>query len=372
LNGQAPSDSLDLVLEMMEMDPFIKDGDPILDSIHFRTSILHGMSDERRDIAVQLGKNGSDNIKQLSSPFLLTRKFLSSLPYNAKLGIALGQAMAGMPVNIYPGSPKEIGELIKAHRPVKLVNFGPDRSDFDIEILRTSDLIEIDVMDEVNDIQRLLPEVEKGKDLIRLVELLDEITSSPKVVTIEPEHLRSDIDFHLVTRIDLLGLNCRPHQYGRCTNSLAISSMMEALRHMVVFKSVEKGLKLMVTARTKEPGDMVKLIAMGANVICLDILTRDFLTAYLRTRSSIPPEEELDLDDHNEEMDWAEIGELYSEMMNLLSDGMRETLTDLNIGSLEGLSRENLITTDYNTASITGLALAGFGGPVPFWRHRSE
>jgi hypothetical protein len=127
-----------------------------------------------------------------------------------------------------------------------------------------------------------------------------------------------------------------------------------------------------VTAGTKDAYDMVKLIAMGADIICLDILTRDFLTAYLRIRSNIPPEEAFDLEDHDEELDWAEIGELYSEMVNFLSDGIRETLIDLNIGSLEDLTRENLITTDYNTASTTGLALAGFGGPVPFWRHRSE
>ena len=32
---------------------------------------------------------------------------------------------------------------------------------------------------------------------------------------------------------------------------------------------------------------------------------------------------------------------------------------------------DDIDTSDYNTASITGLTLQGFGAPVPIWRRRS-
>ncbi|MGA1819541.1 MAG: hypothetical protein ACMUHU_00885 [Thermoplasmatota archaeon] len=372
MTARPPPDELELVLEMMGVDPCLKEGDRILDTIHFRSSILHGPVDDGIEIGVDIGRQGSDQKISLPVPFLVSKKFLSSLPDNAKLGIALGQAMAGIPVNIYPGAPDEIKELIKVHDPLKIVNFGPKRDGFDLEVIRSSDLMEIDVMDEVNGSPRSLPEVEKGKDLIRLIDLLDEVTPSPKAIIMEPGHIIADIDFYLVTRLDLLGLNCRPYPDGRCTNSFVLSSMTQALRHMGTFKSMDKGMKLMVTVRAMDPSDLVKVFALGANIICLDILTLDFLKAYLRTKSNLPPDDDIDLHDHDEAIDWAEIGELYSEMVNYLSDGIRETLRDLNIGSLDRLTKEHLITTDYNTASITGIALSGFGGPVPFWRHRSE
>ena len=141
---------------------------------------------------------------------------------------------------------------------------------------------------------------------------------------------------------------------------------------MKIFKTVDKGMVTMVGCRIRNAMDLVKLIAMGADIICIDVLVIDFIKAYLRTKVTLNSNEDIDLDHYNEKMDWAEIGELFSELLNLLIADIKDILADLNILSTGDLTRDNLVTTDYNTASITGITLAGFGDPVPFWRHRSE
>jgi hypothetical protein len=71
-------------------------------------------------------------------------------------------------------------------------------------------------------------------------------------------------------------------------------------------------------------------------------------------------------------MDWAEIGELYGEFLKITCQSILKIMADLNIDPEKGITFDDIDTTDYSTASITGLSLQGFGGPVPFWRHRSK
>ncbi|MBN1389167.1 MAG: hypothetical protein JXA22_00835 [Candidatus Thermoplasmatota archaeon] len=371
MNGRSVPQHLEMILDTMNATRKEEVKENVLRTVHFRTSFLHGTTVERCPVSVKIGKKERARRSEVPFPFLTTASLMKSLPNNARLGIALGQAMSGIPLNIYPGVPPEIYEILKTHRPGTVVCFGPDRQDIDIDMLKSADLTEIEIMDMSDIPPRLVPEVRKGKDIIRLVDMIKEASDAPILMSIDQEQLNSDIDFYLVSDIDIIGLRCGDLSVEHCDSRMMLASVIGLLRKMEVFKSVEKGLQVMLNGYLMTSEDMVKMMAFGVDLICLDLLTMDFIKAYLRNKMNIPVGERIDLEDHDDSLDWAEIGEMYSEWMTMLSEGIRDTLAELNIGSVADLGPDRLVTSDYNTSAITGIPLAGFEAQVPFWRYRS-
>ncbi|MBN1539664.1 MAG: hypothetical protein JW939_05920 [Candidatus Thermoplasmatota archaeon] len=367
---QAPVD-LEMILEKMDDMKRMRGSGNTLGTVHLRTSILHGLAKNRGNVSIKLGRKDRDVRPELPVPFLTTASLMEHLPDNARLGIALGQAMSGIPINIYPGTPGEIDEILKIHTPMTMAVFGPVRTGLDIGRLRSANLIEIEIVEKNGPVKGLVPEVRKGKDIIRLVDMLRELSDVPRLMSIDHRELNSDIDFYLVSELDIIGLRCEPPPYGSCDEGMMLASVTALVRQMDVFKNREKGVLVMLNGDLRTPEDMVKLMALGVDLICLDHLTMEFLKAYLHAKFDIPMDINIDLKERDDGFDWAEIGELYSELMTSLSEGLRDTLAGYNIASLSELGPERLVTTDYNTSSLTGIPLAGFDAPVPFWRHRS-
>ena len=140
---------------------------------------------------------------------------------------------------------------------------------------------------------------------------------------------------------------------------------------MEVFKSKEDGFKTIINGPIRNIPDIIKTMAMGADIIGIDHLTLSFLRSYLSFKTGEKIISKEDLMEPNDDLDWAEIGELYAEFITLFNDDLAKGLRLLNVDPLKDLDLSCLETSDYSTASISGISLQGFGKPVPFWRHRS-
>ena len=137
-----PSSGLEAILGIMESEAE-GDGIPhIFDTIHFSSTKLHGNFHTYDELNRSIGFNDRNISFTLSSPFLTTKSSLEGLTPNAQLGIALGQAIVGLPVNIYPGMPSEMEELIGSYKPKTIFCFGPNRKNFDLDRLQRSDIIQ--------------------------------------------------------------------------------------------------------------------------------------------------------------------------------------------------------------------------------------
>jgi hypothetical protein len=290
---------------------------------------------------------------------------------NAQLGIALGQAIAGMPVNIYQGMPNEMEEMISSYKPKTVFSFGPQRDGFDLEKLRRSDIVQLDIIDRSSDPPMDLQEIKKGKDLIRVAELLNELSNVPNIYNMKCSDIKKDLDFILISKIDSMLIDCTSDQFEKHSDFMMLTSLVHANRQMDVFKSRDKGFKVVVNGPVRNIADIMKVMALGADVIGIDYLTLSFLRSYLSFKTGEKYVTNEDLSEPNDDLDWAEIGELYSEFLEVLSVRLKDGLRHLNIDPKKGINMTDIETSDYSTASISGLPLQGFGKPVPFWRHRS-
>ena len=145
----------------------------------------------------------------------------------------------------------------------------------------------------------------------------------------------------------------------------------KSLKIREMFKSIDRGVTVIANGPLRDTNDMLKYMALGANLIGIDDITRSFLRAYLSFRTGEGDIDDQDLIDRDGELDWAEIGEMFGEFIRYLAVDMEERHSFLNIDPHKGIQIDDIDTSDYNTASITGLTLQGFGAPVPIWRHRS-
>jgi len=342
-----------------------------LDRIKFSVSAL-SVNDKKKHDKVS---NIPVETMELSKLLFTTGQSMKDLPEGARLGIALGCSLAGMIVNIGIDDPIELMELIDAQSPRTMFRLGPDRMWLDPSHMRNGGIIELDILDrtktDVDGKVEKMVEVTNGKDLINLVHMLKMLLGKELILNIHSMDLESDIDHYLVTGADGLMVRCYPGLLDPSSSPDPVASTIIASDHMMIFHSKEKGVKLQINGPVRNGSDVVKLIALGADMIGLDHFTHEFLVTYLSVKDGSGDANIMDVSSYPEDLDWAEIGELFGNILEDLKNDIRETLSLLNISSKEELDRSILTTDSYDTASITGLKLLGFGSPLPIWRHRS-
>lgn len=265
------------------------------------------------------------------------------------LGISLGSAIHGSFVGIGEGATKELQDLIISYSPGTVFRFGDDRSNLDQELMLSSDMIEIDYSNKRNSTP--MPEIHKKKDIIKLVEMIKELSDTSVSVRVPSMDLGKDIDQILVSDIDAIVIDCLPGEDLSSSVQHPVISTILSNDRMGIFRSREKDVRLIVDAPIRNSVDAVKLLALGADQIGLTHITREFIK------------------EMNNSRDWAEIGERFGDHLNSMENGIRELLEKIGNGSLERIRKNGLTASDYSTAAITGLPLVGYGKELPIWRH---
>ncbi len=338
-----------------------------LDNIIFKTSILHGNRNSTS------GKKNNETQIKTKIPFFTSWSGLKDISNELRLGIALGGSIYGMDVNVGSNDPMELNELIEGYGSTTTYRIGPTRGDPDLDSMIKSSVLELDVLEfiESNECYEMtvLPELETGKDLIKFVDMLKELTGKPIRIRVRGTDIDKDLDHLLVTKTDSIYIDCSSGKGKTSLRMDPIIALTQTKTHMDIFRSKEKGMEVIIDTPIRSGMDVVKLICLGADGIGLDHFIKEFSRSFLEHKGI--GKDILKNQEDILKVDWAEIGELFGEVITSLDDQVKEVLINMNITSISDLTPDHLITDSYDTASISGLDIAGLAGPLPMWRHRS-
>ncbi|MFW3146654.1 MAG: hypothetical protein ACMUIE_07570 [Thermoplasmatota archaeon] len=326
----------------------------VFDSIFFSRSIL---SDENRS-------DGDFDEMALYPP----RWDPSCTDPETRLGIFLGLALSNIPVMVGNDLEGPITEFLNTYGPEIVFSISDNRKDLDLDMLKRAKSIEIQyektqVMNKkgINYSDRRIPEIRKGKDLIKIVDLFKEITEADISVRIDCMDLSNDLDLVLVTRADSVVIDCLPKGHLIHSFPHPVHSLVEASRHFETFNSRKKGVKLIIDAPFRGIEDLLKMRTLGADGIGMTFLMENLSTMAAH---------QIALGSGGEGgTDWAEVGELCNLFIKDIMKGYRDSLSFLNITRSGHLNIDMLSTLSLDTASTTGIKLIGYGKQVPQWKH---
>ncbi len=342
------------------------------DSIRFKTSTLRRPSSEisfPSSFPLVIGHNRVKKPLKLKNPLFIPPHMTRGLGKESFLGLSLGSCLAGCNMNLHEPLSKEAVELVKAYSVPLLLDIVNSLGSIDHAMLSSAKLVWIEiggaenpVFDQNgNSIVTMPPEIDEPKDLIHLVSLFKEMLGVPVVISIRGRDVNSDIDHVLVTSADAVHISCGydfKGEEGPASNGLTsepVTCVVEAMKHMEIFKSKEKGVKLLLSGPIRNSTDIIKLKTLGVDGFGIDMILDNILSRELPKTM--------------EEPDWAMIGEIVEKKLKVILQGIHRDLSILGLGGFNQLERSMLVVDDYHAAAVTGLPLSGYGMEIPFWKH---
>jgi hypothetical protein len=350
----------------------VNDQFKVLDSIRFRTSTLKrlkmGNIAESRN-GLTIGEGRVKNPFKIRTPLFLPPHLTRKLDHETYLGVSLGSSLAGANMNLHGPLSSDAKELARINSSPLVLDLSGSRIAISNEMLRDCSMVWIEIggnefplrIDSSSEETRIPPEIDEPKDLIHLVSLFREMLEAPVVLSVRGLDIDSDMDNILVTSADAVHISCGFDVDGstgpasRGLTSEPVTSAVEALKHMEVFRSGEKGVKILLSGPFRDSTDIIKLRAMGIDGFGLDMSIENMIRN--------------ELGSENDEPDWALIGEKVEESFRSIIQGIGRDLDILGLGSLEEVNRDMLVVDNYHAAALTGLPLSGYGMEIPFWRH---
>ncbi len=342
------------------------------DSIRFKTSTLKRPTSDLSDpsdISLIIGHNRVKKPLKLKTPLIIPPHLTRGIGKESYLGISLGSCLAGCNINLHEPLSKEAEELARAYSAPLILDLTNSRGSIDHTILSSAELVWIEiggaenkVFDQNgNSIVSIPPEIDEPKDLIHLVSLFKEMLGVPVVISMRGRDVDSDIDHVLVTSADAVHISCGydfEGEEGPASKGLTsepVTSVIEAMKHLEVFRSKEKGVKLLLSGPLRNSTDVIKLKALGVDGFGIDMVIDNILSRELPRTMKEP--------------DWALIGEIVEGKLKEVLQGIRGDLAILGLKGFDQLERNMLVVDNYHTAAVTGLPLSGYGMEIPFWKH---
>ena len=322
---------------------------------------------------IVIGEGISKRPLSIDLPFLLPYSHFKLEDRETILGMTLGQALSGMPVTLTSeGKNEEIRKIFDAYKPKKMVRWTPLRENVDLPSIKKADLVglameEEGISKEFKVDQRLHPEIRWGKDLLGMVRMLREVVDCPILVHINASDVSRDIDYVLVSEVDGVIIDF-PNPFSFSSGSLTCSlgnqdlagTIVEAVNHFRTFMAGENGVKLIVNGPFFDPADILKALCMGADIVGLDHAVAMLVNLILTSHGG---------GDDIKGPSWDVIGESIQNMVGSYKVDINDLMRILGLTDWQGLNRNMLVAKTYDSASVTGLPLKGFGRPLPMWKH---
>ncbi len=344
----------------------------VLDSIRFRTSTLKRLkmdSTDKSPDCLTIGEGRVNRPFKIQNNLFLPPHLTRKLDRETFLGVSLGSCLAGGNMNLHGPLSSDAKELVRINSAPLILDLVSSRNVISNEMLHNCSMVWIEIggnefpfrIDSPSDDTGIPPEIEEPKDLIHLVSMFKEMLEVPVVLSIRGMDIDMDMDNILVTPADAVHISCgfdvdrRSSPVSKGLTSEPVTSVVEALKHMEVFRSAEKGVKILLSGPIRGSTDIMKLRAMGVDGFGPDMIIEDLIRNELTSA--------------NEEPDWALIGEKVEERFESIMEGIETDLKILGLGSMNEMKRDMLVVDNYHAAALTGLPLSGYGMEIPFWRH---
>lgn len=338
----------------------------VMDSIKFNShSMFNGKEDNGKNSNILvIGENRVQRPLIIENGLFIDPQLTRKTGNDLNIGFALAGSILKMNVNIHGSISDDIKQLIGSYSPNLFVDLTEKRHELDLETIKGSNAIWLDLTgpESINDLSgdpsdKIPPEITDHKDLIHFIGMLKEIVDVPVIVSIRGLDVKNDLDRILVSKADAvnisMGYSIDDREIDIEPVSDPVTSVIEAVKHFNVFRSFEKGVKLLVSGPIRNSMDIVKLKCLGVDGICpgLSILSS------------------IGICSSKKKLDWAESGECIEKNIRDLVSGKDSIMKILNIRFEGELDRSLLMVDDYHSGALTGLPLAGYGQVIPFWKH---
>ncbi len=216
-------------------------------------------------------------------------------------------------------------------------------------------------------------DMESVNDLKKHLLLIREITGYriPVIIRMEAGHIYQDLKLALKAGADSVilreaGVFRKIDQLMR--NSYPVMGIFPVIRKVKRELSLKDDITIGIEMKYRGP-DLAKTIALGADYTVLP--TADIIGCHecincnsgkiCQGLSHIIPGSKTGYGEITLKALENEIRKLESEL--------RKELISQSLSSVSGLSHRLLYTSDYNTAALTGIKLAGYGRKLPMWSH---
>jgi len=331
----------------------------VLDQISFVTSDLNAPEVKGpTKNGLVIGKVDSSAAVMFDEPFMIDLNEHDGLSTEFMLGVATACTMKGWPIFLKGRIGPQMRELFTSQRTRTIYRFDGRRNDLDLMMLKGSTILELPIHDSNNE---KMPELTNGKDLGDLVLMLRELRAGPIMTSIRCTSVDIDMETVLHAEPDCV-LMTSPKVLtgpnGTFSNPIPcpiVHSLITTNKHLDIMGARKKGVKLITSGEIRGPLDAVKLLCLGADGLCIG--------NHILREISRPTTEGMAL----EEMDWSLIGERTMEAIETFRRDIGRIMSALNLSSYSQLTPQRLVALSYNSASITGLPLAGYGSVLPMW-----
>lgn len=336
----------------------------VLDSLRFNAISIFQRTEEAPYDPLIIGKDRVNRPMELNNRLFIDPILTRNSNEDMRIGLSLAGSLNGMNINIHGKIGKEIREMMGSYSPMKFIDISDRRVDLDLDTIKGGNALWMDLSgnEPVNgEIYRendlLPPEVVDHRDLIHFIDMLKELTDIPVIASIRGLDVKNDLDKVLVSSVDAINIRIgySTEEIGSIQGPISdpVTSIIDALNHFRVFRSKEKGVKLLLSGPIRDGMDVVKLRCLGVDGVCPSM-------------ALISEIEKLDLDDT---IDWAVLGENFGGTINEIMNSSLDITNTLNVKEPSDLKRDLLMVDDYHSAALTGLPLAGYGQEIPFWKH---
>ena len=272
----------------------------------------------------------------------------------------------------------------------------PGREGMSAEMLRASSGVIVDISSGINTIlgaayysaegeetndtngsRMLIPyrhlDMESVKDLKKHILLIRELTryKIPVIIRLEAGHVYQDLKLALKAGADSVILresSVFREIDERKANGYPLMGMFPLIRKI----KRELGLKDDITVGVEmncRGSDLAKSLALGADYIVLP--THDIIGCHECVNCNTDKIcEGLSHIVKGSRNGHGEITlDALEKRIEKLGNELRKVLVSLSLSSVKELSPRLLYATDYNTAAVTGIKLAGYGRKLPMWSH---
>jgi formylmethanofuran dehydrogenase subunit C len=226
-----------------------------------------------------------------------------------------------------------------------------------------------------------LPDFDVPADMKRHVEFLKEITDYkiPIMIRIAAGNIYEDTKLALRAGADALVIDCidnfRQDIPTITADNLGLHSIAAIQPAVRAIKDsrVEKGdFKLIVSGFFRNGADVFKALALGANGVMINTTAEIAIGCTMCGKcnlntcpvgiGSTDPKLEIKLD-------WVEAGEKLNRFLNSMILELKLLMQLTGSKNIGAITKDMLRSVDYETASITGVKLAGYTSNLPMWDH---
>ncbi len=379
---------------------------------------------EQCDMEVIIGEEMCEQPTHLKLPFLWPAMSFGALSKEAKMALAIGAAMTGIATNTGEGGlvPEEAW-LSRGYTDKELTNkkwepggyliiqWSTGRWGVSVDYLKSGDGIEVKigqgakpgmgghllgdkVTEEIAEVRgipmgsdALSPcryyDVQSLEDMKHMVEFLRDVTNYqlPIFFKLGPSRPYEDVAACIEAGADAIsidglvgGTGCSPDLVTQGVGIPTIACLPPAVQALKDY-GVHHKVKLIALGGIRNGLDAFKALAMGADAVGFGSAAEIAMgcrVCYACHKGNCPYGITSQKPELRARLDPLEAGQRLANFINATAEEVKILTMLSGHGRTIDLSTEDLRAMDLNTAALTGLKLAGYDRPLPFWENGNQ